>query len=81
MNLSHKYSLVDFEPTGRVAQCLGLQDIWDLWNIQESSREAQTLQGWPSGMLAHFWHGWHTGTVDKPMAQVTNDVTPLSHSG
>ena len=29
-NLSHKYSFVDFEPSGTVAQHLGLQDIWDI---------------------------------------------------
>ena len=33
MNLNHKYSLVELElPSGTVAQCQGLQDIWDIWN-------------------------------------------------
>ena len=45
INLSHKYSLVVFEPSGTVAQCLDLQDILDFWNLQETSREAQTLLG------------------------------------
>ena len=45
IKLCHKYSLVKFEPSGTVAQCLGLQDIWDIWNIKETSREAQSLQG------------------------------------
>ena len=33
--------------------------LWDLW-------EAQTLLGWPSGMLAH---SWHAGTLAHMLAQ------------
>ena len=59
MNLNHMYSLVEFEPSGSVAQCQGLQDIWDICNHP--------------GKLSHFKDDplacWHTGSTSGMLAQ------------
>ena len=70
MNLNHKYSLVEFEPSGTVAQRQGLQDIWDICNCPGK------LRHFKDDPLAHWhtlWHRWHAGTVDRPMVQANND--------
>ena len=62
-NLSHKYSLVDFEPSGTVAQCLGLQDIWDIWNLQETVQGSTNTSGmtlWHAGTLLAWLACWHS---------------------
>ena len=70
INLSHKYGLVGFEPSGTVAQCLGLSgqlgQLEHPGNVQGSTNTSgMTL--WHAGTL--LAHGWHTGTIDRPMAQ------------
>ena len=57
-----------FEPSGTVAQCLGLQDMWDLLGPQGSS-DTSGMTLWHTGTLLAHWHaGTHAGTVDRPMA-------------
>ena len=61
-------SLVGFELSGTVAQCLGLQDIWHLLGPQGSS-DTSGMTLWHAGTLLAYWHaGTHAGTVDRPMA-------------
>ena len=74
--LCHKYSLVGFEPSGTVAQCLGLQDIWDLLGPQGSSdTSGMTLRH--AGTLLACWHTcWHSRQTHG--IQTNDDHTALS---
>ena len=68
-----------FEPSGTVAQHLGLQDIWDLLGPQGSS-DTSGMTLWHAGTLLACWHTcWHsrqTHGIDRLMM-----MAQPSHSG
>ena len=71
--LCHKYSLVKFEPSGTVVQCLGLQghlgQLEPPGNIQRST-DTSGMTLWHAGTLvAHLicWHSRQTHGTDRLM--------------
>ena len=65
-----------FEPSGTVAQHLGLQDIWDLLGPQRSS-DTSGMTLWHAGTLLACWYTyWHSRQTHG--IQTNDDHSPLN---